>query len=238
MRTARRHLIRALVAWGCGLVVTASSHAAGLFKPCDSVRADQSFAPLSGWFARHPDDPRPLECLALSRDAFVFTAANDFLDCRVTSASNGLACSSSDASFRYPDLDLLASFSGDGKSFALFHHEQLKGGEFDEAYEVFYLVPRHVDARGYRILFLDGAGAHDQTDHSGQCASAEDLQAGQAAEDVVVAEGTPFEIRHDGRGDVTIRFNQHVVRCPGGTVVDATIAWRWSGDHFVKVIGK
>ncbi len=99
-------------------------------------------------------------------------------------------------------------------------------------------MPRHVDARGYRILFLDGAGARDQTAHSGQCASAEDLQAGQAAEDVVVADDTPFEILHDGRNDVTIRFNQHIVRCPGGEIVDHTIAWRWSGDRFAKVIGK
>ena len=230
--------IRALAVACCGLVVAASGHAAGLFKPCDSVRADKSFASLSDYFASRPDDPQPLYCAALSRDAFVFTTRGDFLDCRVASGANGLRCSPSDAAFRYPDLDLLASFSGGGKSFALFHQEGLERGEFDEAYEVFYLVPRHVDARGYRILFLDGAGARDQTAHSGQCASAEDLQAGQAAEDVVVADDTPFEILHDGRNDVTIRFNQHIVRCPGGEIVDHTIAWRWSGDRFAKVIGK
>ncbi len=235
---SRRRTSRTLGVWCCGLVMAASSHAADLFRPCDTIEADKSFEALSGYFAGHPRDPEPLYCLALSRDAFVFTHRANFQDCRPASGSNGLACRVPNAARTYPDLNLLASFSGDGRSFALFHSEGLRNGGFGEGYEVFYLVPRHVDARGYRILHLEGAGAYDQSEGQGRCATAADLQGGQTIEDVVTAGTPPFEILHDGRSDVTIRFNQRTVRCGSGEVVDDTIAYRWSGDHFAKVVAK
>ena len=219
---------------GCGVVMSASIHAADLFKSCETISTETSFEALSNYFASHPGNH--LYCLALTRDAFVFTTKGNFEDCRIEKVSNRLECQTPSTSRRYPDLDLLANFSGGGKSFALFRSEQLTGGNFDESYAVFYRVSRYVDPRGYRIVSLDGAGAHDQSDATGQCASAADLPIGQPVSDAVKAGTTPFEIVDDGRSDVTIRFNQQTLRCGTGAVVDSTVAYRWSGDHFAKTV--
>jgi hypothetical protein len=213
-----------------------SVRAADLFRGCDTVQAEKSFQALSEYFEVHAGDHS--ECLALSRNAFVFTNRGNFEDCRVDKAKGGLRCSDADPSNWYPDLELRASFSGAGKHFALFHVEQLKQGTFGEGYHVFYLVPGQVDQRGYRIFFLDGAGAQDQSDSEGKCASAADLQTGQEVSDVTVAGSPPFQILNEGHSDVTIQFNQQIIRCKTGQVVADRIAYRWVGDRFIKMTGK
>lgn len=218
----------------CGLLLSASSQAAELFKKCDNVSSDSSFKALSLYFADHPD--APVECIALSHDAFVFTTRGNFLDCRPSKYSSGLECKPYSPSSWYPDLEMLTSFAGAGKTFVLFHSVRLKGGLFGESYELFYLVPRDVDARGYRIVTLEGAGGNDQSDGSGQCAVAADLPEGQTVDDVVRAGSPPYEILHAGRSDVTVRINQEIVRCRTGEVVDSTISYRWSSGRFVSVM--
>jgi hypothetical protein len=216
--------------------MSASSHAADLFRNCDALREEKSFQTLSKYFVSHPGDH--FECLALNRRAFVFTTAVNFEDCRIDEATGILRCSDAAKGTWYPNLDLVASFSGDGKRFALFYSEQLEHGFFGEGYHLFYLVPRHVDDRGYRILQLEDVGAFDQSDASGQCASSDDLQAGEQVSDVVKAGSPPFEILNEGSSDVTIRFNQQIIRCATGQVIDDTVSYRWSRDSFIKVSGK
>lgn len=228
--------MRALGFLWFGLRLSVSSHAAGLFKACDTVQTDRSVRALSLYFVDHPG--AHLECLALDRGAFVFTTEGNFLDCRTSKGAAGLECNPPSPSSWYRNLELLASFSGDGMTFALFHSSQLKGGVFGESYEVFYLVPRQVDAHGYRIVTLEGAGAHDQSDGSGACPDAVDLQDGQAVDDVVRAGKPPFEILHAGRNDVTIRISQQTVCCPTGEAVDSTGSYRWSGDRFIRAASK
>jgi len=243
-RTSRRYthlaawsrIIRALVLSAAGFMASPSVHATDLFRACDTVQAEKSFQALSEYFDGHAGDH--FECLALSRDAFVFTNRGNFEDCRLDKATEGLRCSVADRSIWYPDLELRASFSGAGKHFALFHVEQLKGGTFGEGYHVFYLVPRQVDQRGYRIFFLEGAGAQDQSDSEGKCASAADLQDGQEVSDVTVAGSPPFQILDEGQSDVTIQFNQQIIRCKTGQVVADRIAYRWVGDRLIKMTGK
>ncbi len=230
-----RRVMRHVASASCGLLLSASSQAAELFKDCETVRSDSSFKALSLYFADHPD--APVDCVAVGNDAFVFTTGGNFFDCRRPSKhSTGLECRPDSPSSWYPDLEMLTSFAGAGKAFVLFHSVQLNGGLFGESYELFYLVPRDVDARGYRIVKLEGAGANDQSDGSGQCAVAADLPEGQAVEDIVRAGSPPYEILHAGRSGVTVRINQETVRCRTGEVVDSTISYRWSGLRFVRVM--
>ncbi len=229
-------VIRHLALASCGLLLSASSRAAELFKDCDAVTSDSAFKSLSLYFADHPDVP--VDCIALGHDAFVFTTRGNFLDCGPSKHSTGLECKPDSPSRWYPDLEMLTSFAGAGMTFVLFHSVELKGGLFGESYELFYLVPRDVDARGYRIVTLEGAGANDQSDGSGQCAVAADLTEGQTVEDVVKAGSPPYEILHAGRRDVTIRVNQETVRCRTGEVVDSTISYRWSGGRFVSLTSR
>jgi len=237
VREARiRRVMRHVALAACGLLLSASSQAAELFKECDTVRSDSSFKALSLYFADHPD--APVDCIALGHGAFVFTTRGNFLDCRPSKHSTGLECKPDSPSSWYPGLEMLTSFVGAGKTFVLFHSVQLKGGLFGESYELFYLVPRDVDARGYRIVTLEGAGATDQSDGSGQCAVAAELPEGQTVDDVVRAGSPPYEILHAGPTEVTVRINQATVRCRTGEVVDSTISYRWSGGRFVGVMSR
>jgi len=229
---AHRAVRELALAW-CGLLLSASSQAAGLFKSCDEIQADQSFKALTLYFADHPE-AHPMECLALDRDSFVFTSRGNFQDCRIAPGWTALQCDPPSPSRWYPDLDLVAHFSGGGKSFALFEWGHLVHGAFSKGYSVVYLVPRHIDPRGYRIVDLKKAALYDEADGSGACADPADFKEGLVASDAVKAGDPPFEILRDGRRDVTLQFRQQTVHCPQGETADRTISYRWTGDRFIE----
>jgi len=213
-----------------------SASAAELFRHCDTIQQDQSFKPLSEYFDSHAGEH--FECLALRGAAFVFTTHDNFEECRRDTASNHLRCKEAEMGSWYPDLTLMESFSGAGKHFALFRVDRLTHGAYGEGYHVVYRVPEGQDPRGYRIVLLGEVGAHDQSDAEGRCADAGDLPQGEEVQDVTIAGSPPFRILNEGKADVTIRFDQQVIRCQSGQVVAESVAYRWSGDRFVKIVGK
>ena len=230
MKTLRSMLLVAL-----GLVASTSTFASTLFKDCDTIETDASFRALSGFFASH--DMEHFECLRLNDREFVFTTQSNFYYCKAAETRKDLRCNVAQPTVRHPNLDLVTDFSGAGKHFALFSAYDLRHGHFGQGYTVVYLVPRSVDARGFRIVDLEGAGASDQTEGTGECISREELDGGVEIQDVVKPGEPSFDILKDAGQGVTIRFNQQTIECATGRVIDSSLEFRWTGSRFARQAG-
>ena len=227
MKTLRSMLLVAL-----GLVASTSTFASTLFKDCDTTETDASFRALSGFFASH--DMEHFECLRLNDREFVFTTQSNFYYCKAAEATKELQCDVAQPYVRYPNLELVTSFASAGKSFALFIASELQRGRFGQGYTVVYLVPKSVDARGFQLFRLQGAGAMDQSAGAGECASKEDLDDGVKIENVVKAGEPAVDILKDARQGMTIRFNQQTIECATGQVIDSSLEFRWTGSRFAR----
>src|ERR1700744_3848763 len=227
MKGSAMKAIRSMLLSALGLVSSTSTFASALFRDCGTIETDVSFRPLPDHFASHQTEH--LECLRLNDREFVFTTQSNFYYCKAAETRKDLRCNVAQPAVRHPNLDLVTAFSGAGKDFALFSAYDLQHGHFGQGYTVVYLVPRSVDVRGFRIVDLEGAGASDQSEGTGECASREDLDGGAEVQDVVKPGEPAFDILKDAGQGVTVRFNQQTIECATGRVIDSSLKFRWTG---------
>lgn len=207
-----------------------SVNAADLLDRCVDNVSEHDYQILNKYLATN--DAGQYLCQRLNRHEFVYVSSENFFFCKSISGVS-LSCEKDREGYLYPDLTDVKRFRGEkGKRFVLFKTERLSHGNYGVGFHVFYLTPKSLNPKGYAIFSFPGAGAFDRSDGEGKCATDDD--AGQNESNVVVAMSPPFEIINENERNVTVRFNQQLVKCKTGETFKQTLEYAWQNGRFLK----